>query len=275
MIKLNSINSRIAVLISIVVFVAIVSLVLVVNTMTRSAVYNIQKQNMEVLNNELGQQIETFASGVIVNLKTLSKNKEYYRAFVDSYALSSASKSLKEALEQHEGANAIGVIDRNGKVVYGWTKSGQNLKGMDLKNRPYLQEILGGKEYSVSDLFKYDGVKGYNLAFAAPIKDMTGRAFGGVFLVYNWEEYVDKLIGDISIGKQGYAFMLDREGHFIAHKDLSLIMDDVSSYDFVRKSLSAEKGFFSYSWEGEHKVLSFSRSLLPTGLSACLLMNPI
>ncbi|WP_320174057.1 methyl-accepting chemotaxis protein [Maridesulfovibrio sp.] len=259
MIKLNNINSRIAVLIAIVVFIAIVSLVLVVNTMTRSAVYSIQKQNMEVLNNELGQQIETFASGAIVNLKTISKNKEYYRAFVDSYSLSSASKSLKEALDQHEGANAIGVVDRNGKVVYGWTKSGQSLKGMDLKNRPYLQEILGGKEYSVSDLFKYDGLKGYNLAFAAPIKDMTGRAFGGVFLVYSWEEYVEKLIGDISIGKHGYAFMLDNEGHIIAHNDTKLIMKDVSSYDFVRRSLSADNGFLSYSWEGKQKVISFKR----------------
>ena len=77
----NSINTRLAVLIGVIVSISVAGFVLVVSSMTNSAVMSIQEQNMEVMNNMIVGEVEDFLSLSRTDLIGFSNNREFKDAF--------------------------------------------------------------------------------------------------------------------------------------------------------------------------------------------------
>ncbi len=266
----KSINSRIAILIAVIVLVSVSGFVLVVSNMTNKAVLKIQKQNMEMLNSKIVDETERFLGLSIRELKAFANNKEYRRAFFDTYSRGEVLKSLKLSIEDHGGLLAIAAYDKKGKIVFGQDGTGRNLGGMDVSHESYIDEVLNGSELALSKISRTEYGNENALVMSVPVKDPTGRIFGGFFIVLNWDKYSEELIGNITIGSEGYAYLLNSEGQIIAHKvDQNLIGKDVSSHGFVQDSMSKDKGFNSYDWEGRQKVQSFQ--VVPrTGWIVCM-----
>ncbi len=267
--KAKSINTKLALLIAGIVFACIAAFVVVVSSLTNNAVYEIQKQNMEVLNQKLVQQAESFLDISKLDLKGYAGNREYRHAFVDSYARSSAKKALLSRIKEHGGIWIMGGFDNTGKVVFGMNHRGKDVTGLDLKDSKYAQEILNGKDFAISDIRKAKDGDGRVVIMAVPVKDAGGRMFGGFFIGLDWNKYAHDLIDHVTIGKHGYAYIINDKGRIIAHKDKSLFGKDISSLAFVKNSLTGKKGFISYEWQGKEKVQSFM-DVPMTGWVVCM-----
>ena len=60
----------------------------------------------------------------------------------------------------------------------------------------------------------------------------------------NWREYIKSHVLNIAVTGNGYAFIIDANGRFIAHPNEDVHMADGSKMDFVPKALKMKNGSF-------------------------------
>ncbi len=152
------------------------------------------------------------------------------------------------------------IFDTNGIVVSGFNANGKNMAGADRSSREYVQKVLSGKDYYVSNNVLKSKSGGGILIFAIAhsIRDASGRVIGGVGVFPKWERYTSSFIDPFRIGKDGYGFMLDRKGRIIAHAvNKDLYLKDLSEYDFVKTALNEKNGGTAYDWNGRAKYMEF------------------
>ncbi|SDK56168.1 methyl-accepting chemotaxis sensory transducer with Pas/Pac sensor/methyl-accepting chemotaxis sensory transducer with Cache sensor [Maridesulfovibrio ferrireducens] len=268
--KIKSINTKLSILITGIVALSIAALVVVVSSMTNSAIFDIQKQNMESVNRKLVQETNSIIDLSLLDLKGYAYDQAFHRAFVDTYTRSEVIDSVRLTLQSHGGMIAMAAFDKKGKVVFGLNHNGKDLTGQNVGNTEYIRKVLNGADSAISEVIKSKDENKHVVMLAIPMKDATGRLFGGLFVGLDWDKYAHDLIGNITIGESGYAFILDGQGRMLAHKtDQSIILKDMSSYDSVRRSLASESGFFSYDYEGKEKVQSFMVDPM-TGWVVCM-----
>ncbi len=268
--NLKSINTRLAVLITTVVFLSVVGFIVVVSTMTNSAVLAIQEQNMEVLNNKIVNEVDQFLELSRNDLNGFATNDQYIEAYTNGVAREKATKSLNRAIQNYQNLTMLAAFDRSGKVVFGMNSKGEDMQGLDLSSRDYVRKVLNGEPFVVSDVLRSKSSGHYIVVMAIPVRSADGQMLGGFFSALNWQKYAESMIGDISIGEDGYAYILDGKGRFIAHKmNQKVILKDVSDLQFVKDSLSSSKGKTTYEWEGRAKIQSYQ--VVPaTGWVVCM-----
>ncbi|MGN0618645.1 MAG: methyl-accepting chemotaxis protein [Ruminiclostridium sp.] len=100
--------------------------------------------------------------------------------------------------------------------------------------------------------------------------DITKAVLGGIHIKVDVKAFSD-VIGKITIGKTGYAFVVDKEGYVIAHPDESYIDNRVnyielaetdSSYadvaEVIKKAAAGESGFASVKLDGMNRYLCYA-----------------
>ena len=268
--KFKSINSALAVLITVIVSISVISLVVVVSSMTNSAVLKIQEQNMEVLNNKIVNEVEQFLELSKSDLADYASNVELQDAYTDESVREGVMTHLRQKIENNSKLASLGAFGLDGKIVFGVKENGQSAAGTDLRSRKYVQDVLNGKAFAISDILKSKLDDRYIVVMAVPVRDRQGQLLGGFFSSVDWQEYAQSMIGDISIGEDGYAYILDGKGRMIAHKvNQALLLKDFTSHQFVKDSLAAPRGKTEYEWEGRAKVQMFQ--VVPsTGWVVCM-----
>lgn len=266
----KSINTGLAVLITAVVSLSVVGFVVVVSSMTNAAVLTIQEQNMEVLNNKVVNGVEQFLDLSSSDLADIAGSEELQLAYSDGVDRDKALVRFKKKLADNKRISSIAVFDMKGRVVFGVKSNGQSAAGVDLSSREYVRNILNGSSFAVSEVLKSVLDDKYILAMAVPVHDGQGRLLGGLFTTVDWQQYSLSLISDISIGEDGYAYILDDSGRLIAHQvNQDILLNDYSNLQFVKDSLASPKGMTEYDWEGRAKIQSFQ--VVPrTGWVVCM-----
>ncbi|WP_415715038.1 methyl-accepting chemotaxis protein [Maridesulfovibrio sp.] len=268
--RFKSINTGLAILITAVVAISVAGFVIVVSSMTNSAVLHIQKQNMKVLNNKIVNEVDQFLELSASDLADYASNAGLQNAFRDESARDMIMASFRERLSNNSRLTALGVFGTDGKVILGLSSNGQSAAGADIHSRKYVQEILNGSSFAVSEVVKSVLDGRFIVVMAVPVRDEQGRLIGGFISSLDWQKYAQGIIGDISIGEDGYAYILDKQGRIIAHKmNQDLILKDISSNQFVKDSLAAPKGHTEYEWEGRAK-LQFFQVVPSTGWVVCM-----
>ena len=100
--------------------------------------------------------------------------------------------------------------------------------------------------------------------------DITKTVLGGIHIKVDVKAFSD-VIGKITIGKTGYAFVVDKDGYIIAHPDESYIDNRVnyielagtdSSYEdvseVIKKAAAGENGFASVKLDGMSRYLCYA-----------------
>ncbi|MGN0656985.1 MAG: methyl-accepting chemotaxis protein [Ruminiclostridium sp.] len=100
--------------------------------------------------------------------------------------------------------------------------------------------------------------------------DITKAVLGGIHIKVDVKAFSD-VIGKITIGKTGYAFVVDKDGYVIAHPDETFIDNRVnyielaetdSSYadvaEVIRKASAGESGFASVKIDGMNRYLCYA-----------------
>jgi len=268
--KFKSINTALSLLITAIVSISVACFIVVVGSMTNSSVLNIQEQNMKVLNNKIVNEVEQFLAASRGDLDNYASRAELKGAFKYSISRNKVLKSFKNDLNNNNRIISMGVIGLDGHILFSLQSNGEPAEGTDLSSRKYVQKVLNGSNFAVSEVLKSALTGDYIIVSAVPVLSGEGELLGALYRAVDWMQYAQQMVGDISIGDEGYAYILDKQGRMIAHKvDQNLILKDLSNLQFVKDSLASPKGTTNYEWEGRAKVQTFQ--VVPaTGWVVCM-----
>ncbi|MDK2809114.1 MAG: methyl-accepting chemotaxis protein [Clostridiales bacterium] len=155
-----------------------------------------------------------------------------------------------------EYMESIYVIDRNGMLCYDSAAANQ-LNSIDLSDREYFKNCMRG-EAAVSDILISRNTGNRIEVIAVPIK--KNGTVEGVLAVSINISYINSVLSNVKIGKNGYAFLIDKDGNFIYHPDEKLIGTNLTDRNVpeLTNALSSmgakESGEISYCYQGISKL---------------------
>jgi len=135
-------------------------------------------------------------------------------------------------------------------------KDGRRAVGTYIPNSSIvIQTILKGKTY----YGKAYVVDRYYITVYKPIR-VAGRVEGILFVGVSMKEFAEKIentIKSVTIGKNGYGFIIDDKGKVVVHPNEGLIGKDLSGLDFIKKMIEKKNGIIEYEFKGEKGITAF------------------
>ncbi|WP_244648371.1 methyl-accepting chemotaxis protein [Ruminiclostridium herbifermentans] len=124
----------------------------------------------------------------------------------------------------------------------------------DVSDLDYYIKASSGQR-TASDPFISKVTNGVVVAFAVPIKDNQGNIIGVVLSVRDSNE-LSNLVSNIKFGEDSSAFMINKNGTTVAHKDKNLVFEYYNVFTEVEKDSSLEQmaAFMKEMTEGKSGV---------------------
>ncbi|MDR3592500.1 MAG: methyl-accepting chemotaxis protein [Negativicutes bacterium] len=136
---------------------------------------------------------------------------------------------------------------------------------INLSTRDYIQKALRG-EHSISDPVISPATGALVTVFASPVKTAEGKVLGVFFGAIDLSE-ISKKVGEVKIGKTGYAYMLKGDGLTVANPNKELVMKDnplkneklpPSLRQAAERMIKGEAGVTIYEYNGVEKMVAFA-----------------
>ncbi len=219
--------------------------------MIERSLIEIAKQGAKTIENDIDRRLD--------NLTTISeldviRNKN--NSIDDKLALLKAVDHSNSELE-------LAFITKEGTLhsVFG--------KTFDVANEEFfIQAMKGERRVSFS---QRPFSRGYlPIAFAVPV--YNGKDITGALCALYSSEIFNRLVADITFGKQGYGYIINERGDTIAHKDRSLVENRVNSIFDARSDSSltelavleelmilGKTDSGSYTYLGQKKYMGFTK----------------
>lgn len=170
--------------------------------------------NTEAYGSAVQQAIENFKMKVEAIAKDTSISDQ-------SQPLEKRKERMKQLAEQY-GFVQITVANKNGI----------DTSNIDVNDREYFKQAMQGKTYITSTLTsKADS----SVILMAASKINSGADFEGVVIVQLSSDTFSKMIDAVSVGENGYGFIVDNTGKIIAHKDRDKVNNFVNYIDEAKK----------------------------------------
>lgn len=166
---------------------------------------------------------------------------------------------LRTAAKANRRFSAFGYVNTGG---IGYDSNGM---AINLSAREYFNRVMQG-EQAISDPVISPATGALVAVFASPVKTSEGNVVGMFFGAVELNEISQK-IGEVKIGKTGYAYMLKRDGVTIASPNKNLIMKDnpvkneklpVSLRQTAERMIKGETGLTIYEYDGVEKMVAFA-----------------
>lgn len=167
---------------------------------------------------------------------------------------------LKEA--EFWGFKHIFIMYTNGMSYYA-----EDNTVRDQSNEPFFKYITGDKRVITEPYV--DGAKNLTITTLTVPMKKDGKVIGNICGVVDLHK-LNKLVQNINVGENGYAFILNKNGNFVAHNDMNLVMDTISLLDLpkehaglaglkplVDKNIASETGVDSYTINNETYIISY------------------
>lgn len=199
----------------------------------------------------------------ILSYGTLTKGK--YEA--DSQVNSTESV---EVYKKHFEIVAKEICERhNFKQFSVVNEQGITIEGEDVSNREYFEKVIKtGKPFISEPIISQSDGKTI-IVMAAPLKE--NQQMKGLVLAAVGAEFLSDIVTEISIGKNGNAAILDKNGRTIAYKDIQLVLDGYNTQENVskdpslkelatieKKMIAGETGFGEYTYQGARKFMAYT-----------------
>ncbi|MCY1713066.1 methyl-accepting chemotaxis protein [Caproiciproducens galactitolivorans] len=136
-----------------------------------------------------------------------------------------AQKALFEKLSQQYGFKDINVADEKGKTT----------NNTDISDRDYFQKAMTGQTCISSTVVRKTD-SSVVMFIAAKINN--GTNFNGVVYACLSSDTFTKMIDNVTVGKKGYGFIVDKNGTIIAHKDRNNVNNFVNYLNQAQKDHS-------------------------------------
>jgi methyl-accepting chemotaxis protein len=145
-------------------------------------------------------------------------------------------------------------------IVIGDTSEGK-YRGTDLSGEEFFKKALEGE--AVIGKVKASE-KGSYVMFAGPLKS-TDNQIGTIgTIVSGWKlNALSKWLGELKLGRTGFAFLVDNKGMIIVHPEKELMMKtnigDLKGMESVaRRMIASEEGIQECPYKGDDKIVAFA-----------------
>jgi methyl-accepting chemotaxis protein len=229
------------------------------------AISDLEKDQMVVLRQVVADQINIMFDAQTSLLRNASTNDAVIQDIVKLVAetgvgdIAQARLSIRTTVFHDKNTYEIFFMtDEKGKVI-GDTSGGKYEK-TDLSIEEYFKKAMLG-EVVIGKALASGGGQSYVIV-AGPLKS-TEKGVIGV-MVSGWKlNDLTKKIGELKLGKTGYAFVVDDRGMFVVHPDKGITMKtnirNVKGMEtLAKRMLSSEDGVEECSLQGDDKIVAFA-----------------
>lgn len=183
--------------------------------------------------------------------------------------LSSEEVSLEEKqkiLDERVKANELtrgNILDKNGISIF---------SGEDYSDREYFKKAMGG-ESCVSEPLTSKTTGKTSIIIAAPMWEdgVLGTQVVGVVFLVPEETFLNDIMVSTNVSENGSAYMVDKDGAVIAHKDMELVEKKENSIldaetdpklkslaKLEKKMIAGETRFGMYRYGGMKKIMAYA-----------------
>lgn len=256
-IKTSSVGNKILIIFTLLIFLVTVFLSTFSFLKSRSALLETTKGNLST------RIVE--GSKLVSNIFDTKFQELEYISNLDEIQSMNWEIQYPELVKQAEiwGFKHIFIMDINGTSYYA-----ENNTIKDQSQEDFFKNITGNKKV-VTEPFVDNNNQLSIVTLTAPIINASGSVIGnicGVVDLYN----INSIIQDINVGKAGYAFILNENGNFVAHKDMSLVYNNICLSDLsseysgldglkpaIQKTISSETGNDTFIVNNEKMIMSY------------------
>ena len=246
-------------------FIGIMTILMITLTgRIRSGVFETQKNNLEQASAVLVEYTESSLSNISRRLRLAADSYDLILA-LENNNKNELDNLTEDSFMSSEYFYSVIIEDPNGTVISQYPK---NLISQNEFNNTELAKKMDKSKsvvYVEQTAWRPADSGVAVICLGAPII-INGVYYGSYNVVLNINKFADLFIHNRVYGKEGYPYIQDNRGVFIAHPKSEYILTDQSSSQFVKDVMNstAASDFISYIWEGQQKYLMFSKmSIVP------------
>jgi methyl-accepting chemotaxis protein len=221
---------------------------------TNSEMINLTKKSIELLDSQF--TVYRMQMDTIVGPAKQVTDMLQYGMTLDAGNTENLEKTFIDQMKSYSAIKRIGIFDGNGdlKVTSNKGASDQAEKAASL---PWYQQASTSKDIIFGEVYVPKGMSEPVTTMVKTFLTPEGKPFA--FLAVDLSaEYAAKPITNIKIGKEGYGYIINKEGLVIAHPDKAKTFKfDVSKFDFGKEILQKKNGTIEYSLEGLDRFASY------------------
>jgi methyl-accepting chemotaxis protein len=137
------------------------------------------------------------------------------------------------------------------------TQKGTSDQGKNVSSLPWYQKALSVKEIVFSEASVSQEIGEPIITMARAFYNQEGKPFAVIAADLS-ANTVTKPITDIKIGKEGFGYIINKEGMVIAYPDKTKNFQmDLTKYDFGKEIIQKKKGTREYSLDGRTRFASY------------------
>jgi len=227
-------------------------------TSARTALRTEITEEMKQASQQLTRQIHDWLQHLQLNVQQQSERNISINALshpTDWQAIQAANAAFKTLRERYQYV-VVNLVNTDGVTLASSTI--ENIGNARYDDRSYFQESLAGK-IAISAVIRSRTTGEPVIACSAPV--YSEERVIGVFLVsVSLNHITDAFIAPVHVGEKGYAYMLEKDGTFIAHPEKERILDQkITDFEFGQALLAAREKLFDYVWKGNPKEVYLSQ----------------
>ncbi|MGC8810704.1 MAG: methyl-accepting chemotaxis protein [bacterium] len=187
---------------------------------------------------------------------------------IDEGTKDATRKDLDKIMQRYPAIRKIAIYDTKGNERISILRGGEkSTSGKNEAGSSWFQQALSSKEAFVGDMFLSKEINEPVLVVAkAEHGDYKeGAKAAAVVIMELFGKEVTPFVNRMKVGKDGYAFIVNRDGYVVAHPDQTKIFQmNISDYPFGKEILQKKNGLIEYEWQGQTRLASY-HEYAPTG----------
>ena len=171
--------------------------------------------------------------------------------------MDSLLKYFEKYLKRYPAIRRVRLLDHKGDEKFSTSKNKTDLEKES--SSPWFQKVLASREVCLSEMFISKEANEPLLIIAkTEYGQIDPNKPAAVIAVEIWGKQLTTSLENVKFGKEGYTFVLNREGYVIAHPDKTKLFQlNLSSTGFGKEILSKKNGEMEYVWEEKERFVSF------------------
>lgn len=255
---MKSIGTKLIIYITVLLLIVCTSLGILADVFASRSLTQSIEESLTQIASEAAMIVDSRIEGEFNTLKVIAANNN-----IKDEKITWKNKSLMLNNEVKKlGYLRMGIADENG-ILYS-----TNGKTSNIKDRDYFKEVLSGKN-AVSDPIVSKVDNSLVIMLAVPIRE--GSRVLGVLTATIDGTHWSTITNDITYGKTGKTFMINKEGTTIAHSNIDLVKQKDNDFENVkknpnlkslveleRKMVAGESGVGEYEYNGVVKYSGYA-----------------
>ena len=251
----NSLKTRLAAFFVLMAIIPLIVMGIIVNQITANSVTHEIHDKASIIVDNLNDNIDIF----------IEQNKNLIAFVANTKTLRSLQKDdispfLYDVVQQNPQILRIYVanIEEHGVFAVPFASFSDDY---DVSKEDWYIGALEAKGSYISNV-RVDPMSGNSIiSISNIILSDTGEPIGVISADVSLVS-LTRIVMNMKVGEEGFAFITDKDGSVIAHKDYKIVksQENYSNFDFVKKALSGEKDFTTYKdAEGKEQFVAFGR----------------